>query len=217
MDAFATQVTGWLFVAAATMSWVGITFLPAPIGTFFERDDFARVLARLRVWIWLYRVHLFGYLVTLMAFVALATLLSDAPARIVIWPAVAVCGAGLLTSALAGAFYYHFGAWGALDMKGRSPDAVDGFVASLRVTTEYVTCLVRFGRVFFGLGQLVLAIGLLYGGLVPAWVGASAAILGIGAMALTMGLPDDLHLYRYIFHLNILWLVALGLVVLRLG
>ncbi len=217
MDAFATQLTGWLFVAAAAMTWVGITFLPVPIGSFFERDDFARVLKRLRVWIWLYRVYLFGHLVALMAFVALATLLSDTPARILIWPAVAVCGAGLLTTALAAAFYYHFGAWGALDMKGRSPEEVDGFVDSLHVTTEYVTCLVRFGRVFFGLGQLVLAVGLLHGGLVPAWVGASAAILGVAAMALTMGLPDDLHLYRYIFHLNILWLVALGLVVIRLA
>ena len=217
MDAFATQVTGWLFVAAAAMTWVGITFLPVPIGSFFERDDFSRVLKRLRVWIWLYRVYLFGHLVALMAFVALATLLSDAPARILIWPAVAVCGAGLLTTALAAAFYYHFGAWGALDMKGRSPEEVDGFVDSLHVTTEYVTCLVRFGRVFFGLGQLVLGIGLLHGGLAPAGVGASAAILGIAAMALTMGLPDDLHLYRYIFHLNILWLVAFGVVVLGLA
>ena len=67
MDAFATQVTGWLFVAAAAMTWVGITFLPVPIGSFFERDDFSRVLKRLRVWIWLYRVYLFGHLVALMA------------------------------------------------------------------------------------------------------------------------------------------------------
>ena len=44
MDAFATQVTGWLFVAAAAMTWVGLTFLPVPIGSFFERDDFTRVL-----------------------------------------------------------------------------------------------------------------------------------------------------------------------------
>ena len=47
--------------------------------------------------------------------------------------------------------------------------------------------------------------------------GRVPAILGIAAMALTMGLPDDLHLYRYIFHLNILWLVALGVVVLGLA
>ena len=67
MDTFATQVTGWLFVAAAAMTWVGITFLPVPIGSFFERDDFSRVLKRLRVWIWLYRVYLFGHLVALMA------------------------------------------------------------------------------------------------------------------------------------------------------
>ena len=31
------------------------------------------------------------------------------------------------------------------------------FVSKLSVSTEYVTCLVRFCRAFFGLGQVVLA------------------------------------------------------------
>jgi hypothetical protein len=46
-------------------------------------------------------------------------------------------------------------------MHGKSADAVLSFVNSLQIITEYVTGLVRFGRVFTGLGLLVLALGLL--------------------------------------------------------
>jgi len=37
------------------------------------------------------------------------------------------------------------------------------------------------------------------------------------AMALTMGLPDDLHLYLPVFHLHALWLAGVGIVILRSG
>jgi hypothetical protein len=87
-------------------------------------------------------------------------------------------------------------------------------VAALRIPTEYITCLTRFGRVFFGLGQLVLALGLLQIALLPAWLAIAAAVLGVGAMALTMGLPDELERYRPVFHLNAAWLLAVGLVLL---
>lgn len=216
MTRLATDVTGWMLLAAAALLWAGWTFLPVRIGPFFEPDDFPRVERRLHLWIWLFRFHLFGYLVAVMGLVALAVLFSESPMRIVLWPGVAVCVGGLFVAALAQAFYYHFGAWGAIDMKGKSEDERSSFVKKLHVPTEYVTCLVRFGRVFFGLGQLVLAIALLYGALVPTSLGIAAAILGVAAMAITMGLPDSLDLYKPVFHLNALWLAAVGVSVLRL-
>ena len=215
MDLLAKQVTGWLFIAGALMLWLGWVLLPVRLGTFFDARDFSRILARFRLWIWLFRLHLFGYVVAAMALIALATLLAASGARIIVWPAVAVAGAGLIVSALAAAFYYHFGAWGALDMKGKPPEAVQEFVASLKVSTEYVTCLVRFGRVFFGFGQLALAAGLLLGGATPAWVAISAAVLGIAAMAITMGLPDNLEYYHPVFHLTALWLLGTGVAILN--
>jgi hypothetical protein len=217
MTHFATQATGWLFICAAMMLWLGWVLMPVHLGPFFEVRDFSRLYSSLRRWIWLYRIHLFGYVVTMMAFVALATLLAETPARIVVWPAVAVAGVGLIVAALAAAFYYHFGAWGALDMQGKPPEALQRFVDSLRVSTEYVTCLVRFGRVFFGLGQVVLALAFLLGGLMPLWLTVSAAVLGLAGMALTMAFPDNLEFYRPVFHLTALWLVAAGVAVLRLG
>src|SRR5215210_2370743 len=126
-----------------------------------------------------------------MALVALATSVAASEARVLVRPGVAVAAAGAVTGALAAAFYYHFGAWGALDLADKPADTVRAFVGSLRVGTEYVTCLVRFGRVFFGLGQVVLAVGLLHGGVLPPWLIAGAGVLGVAAMVVTMAFPDD--------------------------
>lgn len=215
MSAFETQVTGSLFLAAAVMLWGGWVLLPVKIDAYFVPDDFAAVGRRRRTWIWIYRLHLFGYIMGVMAFISLATLLEGAGGRIVVFPAVGVVSAGLLMGALSSAFYYHFGAWGSLDMEGKSDETIRGFVDSLRVSTEYVTCLVRFGRVFLGVGQMVLMIGLsLSGDVWPTWLIVAGGVLGVVGMALTMGLPDDLNLYRPVFHANAWWLAAMGAVTL---
>mgnify|MGYP004293029043 CR=1 FL=1 len=218
MNQFEAQVTGGLLIVSALMLWLGWVLLPAKIGAYFEAGDFAAVNEKRRLWIWLYRLYLFGYVVGLMAVFALATLVSDEPGRIVVWPAVGVLSAGFLMTALAYAFYYHFGAWGALDMDGQSGATIADFIGSLRVSTEYVTCLVRFGRVFIGVGQLALVIGLsLSAGVWPIWLLGAGGLLGLAGMGLTMGLPDNLALYQPVFHLNALWLAALGAVTLTLA
>ena len=172
---------------------------------------------RRRLWIWLYRLHLFGYVVAVMAFIALATLAAGSAGRIIVWPAVGVLGAALIMTALAPAFYYHFGAWGSIDMEGQDEGTIRRFVDSLRVSTEYVTCITRFGRVFLGVGQIVLMVGLLLpDAMWPMWLVGAGGILGLIGMGLTMGLPDDLSLYRPVFHLNALWLAAMGVVTLTL-
>ena len=200
------------------MLWVFWTLLPAKIGDYFVRSDFAAVREHRRLWIWLFRFYLFGHVVATMAFVALGTLMAGSEARIVVWPAVAVLGSGLMMASVAAAFYYHFGAWGSVDMDGKSDEEIDEFIDSIRASNEYVTCLVRFSRVFLSVGQVVLVIGLLlHGAPWPLWLIGSGALLGVAGGALTMGLPDDLHLYRPVFHLNSLWLGLFGVVVLTAG
>ena len=214
---YSTGVTGWLFIAGALMLWGGWVLLPVHIGTFFKPDDFAAVHAHLHWWIWLYRVHLFGFLVTVMAFAALAAVLTDSEARVVVWPGLTVAVIGLATGCLASAFYYHHGAWGALQTAGLPLENLRGHVDALRLDTEYITCLVRFGRVFFGLGLVVLAAGLIKWRFLPVAVGMGAVLLGLAAMVLTMAFPDNLEYYAPVFHLNSLWLLATGLVILRSG
>jgi hypothetical protein len=136
---------------------------------------------------------------------------------VLIWPGLAVLAIGSLVGALGAAFYYHMGAWGALDLEGRGEDEITHFIGGLKVLTHYATCLVRFGRVFFGLGQVVLAAGLLHAGILPGWVAVAAGLLGFAAIGVTMAKPDELERYRPIFHLNAAWMLVLGLVMLRAG
>jgi hypothetical protein len=212
-----TRIMGWMFVAAAAMLWLGWVLLPVHLGPFFRAEDFSAVYAHVHLWIWLYRVHLFGIITAVMALIALGALVTDSEARVLVWPGAGVAAAGLLVWALGSAFYYHFGAWGSLELGTQPPAAAAALVQSLAVPTEYVTCLVRFSRVFSGLGLLVLAWGLVRGGLLPQALAAVAAVYGVGSMALTMGLPDALHLWAPLFHLLALWLAATGAVVLRSG
>ena len=214
---FTTDVTGWFFLAGALMLWGGWVLLPRRVGMFFQSDDFPAIGARLQLWLWLYRVHLFGVVVSALALVALAALLANQPTvRILVWPGAAVAVAGLIVGAVGLAFYYHFGVWGALETR-KTPNAAKDLVVSLHLPTHYVTCLVRFGRVFCGLGLTVLAVGLLRGEVLPGWVGGGAAGLGMAAMALTMALPDNWVLYTPVFHLQALWLAATGAYLLLYG
>ena len=212
---FSRRVVGGFFLVGAAMLWAGWVLLPARLGTFFETGDFAAVYEVFRPWIWLYRAHIFGFLITVMALVALAAATSESEARILIWPGVGVAASGLMVGALAGAFYYHHGAWGALQTVGFSQAQLEAHVAALLVDTEYITCLDRFARVFFGLGQFVLAIGLWKWKILPRAISWSAIALGVAAMAVTMAFPDNLEYYAPIFHLNALWLAAVGMTTLR--
>jgi len=214
---FTTNVTGWFFLAGALMLWGGAVLLPHRVGMFFRSDDFPAIGARLLLWLWLYRVHLFGMVTSALGLVALAALMANQPAvRILVWPGAAVAVAGLIVNAVGSAFYYHFGVWGALESRKTADAGVD-LVESLHLPTHYVTCLVRFGRVFCGLGLTVLAMGLLRGEVLPWWVGGGAAGLGVAAMALTMALPDHWALYTPVFHLQALWLGATGTYLLLFG
>jgi hypothetical protein len=78
VNRFAADVTGGLFLAGAGLSWLGWVLLPVRIGPFLEAGDFLAIRGVFRRWIWLYRMHLFGHLVSAMAFVALATTVSPA-------------------------------------------------------------------------------------------------------------------------------------------
>lgn len=214
---FAQRFTGGALAAAALMGWLGWLLLPIRPGPYFEPEMFGKIHGQFHLWIWLYRLHIFGLVTYAVGLVALGTLVTGSEARVLIWPGVAVAVAGTFVGALAEAFYYHHGAWGALELAGQRPPAARAFVESLRTDTEYVTCLTRFSRVFGGLGLGLLAWGLLRGRLLPAWLAVVAGLLGLAAMALTMGLPDRMGLYRPVFHLHALWLLVTGLVIWRGG
>jgi hypothetical protein len=213
---FSTKFTAWSFVAAAIILWGGWMMIPTHIGTYFEPDDFASVYSSLYLWIWTFRIYMFGMVVTAIALVALASLLTNSQARVMVWPGAAVAAAGMIVGAVGAAFYYHHGVWGAIETNGKSAVEISTFIDALRVDTEYVTCLVRFGRNFYGLGLVVVGSGLIKWKILPIWIGWAAVAIGVAAMALTM-LLSDMSLYMPVFHVNAFWLLLVGVAVLRNG
>jgi hypothetical protein len=214
---FATTFVACSFLAAAVLLWGGWLLLPVKIGTYFQPDDFGRVAGRFHFWIWMYRMHLFGMVISAIALVALASLVTTRTARVLIWPGAAIATAGLIVGAVGAAFYYHHGAWGALELRGKSTEEAARFVETLRVDTEYVTCLVRFGRVFSGLGLVLVGSGLIKGRMLAAWLGWWGVALGVAGMGVTMLLPDRMTLYLPVFHVGAAWLAAMGVMTLRGG
>lgn len=214
---FAHRFTAASFIAAAVMLWAGWMLLPVPIGTYFEPDVFGEIHDVLQLWIWLFRLHIFGMVVTAIALMALASQLTESPARVMVWPGTAVATAGMIVGAVGAAFYYHHGAWGALEMHGKSPEQIQQFVDALRIDTEYVTCLVRFGRVFSGLGLVLIGAAFIMWKLLPTWVGGIAIAIGLAAMGLTMLLGDQMSLYIWVFHPLAAWLLATGIYIWRGG
>lgn len=209
---FPRRFTAGAFIAAALLLWLGWALLPTKIGKFLAPDDFANIGEHLHLWLWLYRVHLFGMVMTAVAVVALAALLADRPARVMIWPGAAVVTAGMIVGAVGAAFYYHHGVWGAIELADQPAEAIDRFIETIRFDTEYITCLTRFGRVFSGLGLVLIGAGLLHARALPRWVGLLAAAIGLAAMAITMIWPDELTWYLPVFHVFALWLLATGIV-----
>ena len=121
---FSTTITGCLFVLGALMLWLGWVLMPRHIGAFFIAEDFSAVMDHFHLWIWMFRIHIFGFLILIMALVALASVLTESDARVLAWPGIAVTVTGLSVGALAAAFYYHHGAWGAIQTEGLSADAL---------------------------------------------------------------------------------------------
>ena len=48
-------------------------------------------------------------------------------------------------------------------------------------------------------------------------LGWFTALLGLAAMVVIMGIPDNFEIYKPLFHVKVLWLVAMGAVILKNG
>ncbi len=217
MDTFATRFTGWVFLAAVAMLWGGWMLIPVDVGPYVEAGDFAVVDEYRYLFVWAYRSYFFGAVLTAMAVVALAALVLPSPSRVMIWPGAAVVAGGAFAYAIGCAFYYHHGYWGSLELAGKPDEAVTAYLASIRFDTKFVTCFVRFGRLFAGLGLLVLNLGLLKWKLVPAWVGWIGSLDGLAAIVVVMASADAFWVYEPVFHLQAFWMAAFGLILLRRG
>ncbi|MFT5055008.1 MAG: hypothetical protein ACI97X_002043 [Oceanospirillaceae bacterium] len=214
---FETKFTGWAMITGALMLLFGWVLLPHHIGEYLVVEDFAAVEANFWTWIWLYRMHIFGWVIMGGSMMGFASLTFKRPYRILLMPGAGVIIVGTFTSALATAYYYSYGAWGIGQTADKSPEEIQTFMDGILYTNHYVTCMVRFGRVFSGAGLVLMGAGLLTWKVTDTWLGAFTVLLGLAAMGIVMLIPVNYEIYKPVFYVKVLWLFALGVTILRKG
>ena len=214
---FELKFTAWLFIVAAVLLWSGWAFTSHHLGEYIVASDFDAVGENVWYWIWMYRVHIFGWVTMALALMAFMALVSQRPYRVVMLPGIGMTLIGTMTLAIAAAFYYNFGAWGVGETMNKSPEEVDAFMNSILPTNQYVTCFLRFGRIFSGVGLILMGAAMLKWKLLPTWLGGLTTLLGFTAMMIILAIPDNFEIYKPVFHVKVLWLIAMGVIILTKG
>ena len=214
---FESNFTGWSFILAAILLWGGWAMSPHHIGEYIVASDFEAIGDDVWYWIWMYRFHIFGWVTMAIALFSLVSITSKRPMRVIMLPGAGMTIVGTFTLAIAAAFYYNFGAWGVGETMGKSPEELQEFMNGMLFTNQYVTCFVRFGRIFSGVGLVLLGVGFMKFKIFPTWLGAFTALLGFVAVALILAIPDNFEIYKPIFHVKVIWLLAMGGTLLSRG
>ena len=214
---YETSFTGWAFILAAVLLWFGWALSPHHIGEYLVASDFAEVGKSIWYWIWMYRIHIFGWVTMGISMFALVSIMSGKPYRVVILPGAGMVIVGTFTLAIANAFFYNFGAWGVGQTAGMSPTEIGAFMDNILPTNQYVTCFVRFGRIFSGVGLVLLGFAFIKWRIVSTWLGWFTLLLGFIAMGIILSIPDNYEIYKPIFQIKVIWLVAMGITLLKKG
>ena len=214
---FETNFTGWAFIFAAILLWFGWVLSPHHIGEYIVASDFTAIGEDVWYWIWMYRFHIFGWVTMAIAVFALVSITARKPYRVVILPGAGMLVVGTFTLAIASAYFYNFGAWGVGQTAGKSASEIKEFVDNILFTNQYVTCFIRFGRIFSGVGLVLLGFGFIKWKIVSTWLGWFTALLGLVAMGIILAIPNNFEIYKPIFHVKAIWLLAMGIVILKKG
>ncbi|RED48481.1 hypothetical protein [Seonamhaeicola aphaedonensis] len=214
---FETKFTAWSFIAAALMLWGGWVLSSHHVGEYFVAEDFTAIGENVWYWIWMYRIHIFGWVTMAIAMFAIVAVISKKPFRVLVLPGAGMVVVGTFTLAIANAYYYNYGAWGVGQTAGKSVAEIKEFMNSILYTNQYVTCFIRFGRIFSGVGLVLLGAGLVKWKIVSAWLGWFTILFGLLAMGIILLIPDNFEVYKPMFHVKVIWLAVMGVFLLRKG
>jgi len=214
---FETSFTGWTFIIGALLLWLGWMIMPHHIGEYIEAGDFAEIGKNVWFWIWMYRVHIFGWVTMGIAIFAFVSMTSLRPHRVLVIPGAGMIIIGTFTLAIASAFFYNFGAEGVGKTAGMSPEELSIYLNSILSTNQYVTCFIRFGRIFSGVGFMILGAALVKWKIVSSWLGWFTILFGLVAMCVILFIPVNFEVYKPLFHIKALWLVVMGVTILTKG
>ncbi len=214
---FETRFTGWAFILGALLLLFGWVLSPHHIGEYIVFDDFASVGENIWFWIWMYRIHIFGWVTMGIALFALVSITSRKPYRVLILPGAGMVIIGTFTLAIAAAYYYNHGAWGVGQTAGLTAAEIELFMDKLLFTNQYVTCFVRFGRIFSGVGLVILGAAFVKWNMFGKGLNWFTILLGLVAMGIILLIPDNFEVYKPVFYVKVAWLVAMGAVLLTKG
>lgn len=212
-----TKFTAYFFIASALMLWGGWVLSPHHIGEYIKPTDFQVIGEQVWYWIWMFRVHIFGWVTMAIAIFALVTITARRPNRVIMVPGAGMVIVGTFAIAIAMAFYYNFGAWGVGMTEGKSPAEVDQFMESILYTNQYVTCFVRFGRIFSGVGFVLLGYGFLKWKIMHSGLAWFTIAFGVVVMCVILFIPDYFEHYKPLFHVKVVWLLAMAAHLLKSG
>lgn len=214
---FETNFTGWSFILAAVLLWFGWALSPHHIGEYIVASDFTEIGKSVWYWIWMYRIHIFGWVTMGISMFALLSITANKPYRVVVLPGVGMVIVGTFTLAIANAYFYNFGAWGVGKTAGMSSIEIQKFIDDILFTNQYVTCFIRFGRIFSGVGLVLLGYAFIKWSIVGTWLGWFTLLLGFAAMGIILAIPDNYEIYKPIFHIKAIWLLLMGISLLKRG
>ena len=214
---FETKFTGWSFIVAAALLWLGWALSPHHIGEYIVATDFDKIGESVWFWIWMYRIHIFGWVTMGIASFALVSVTARNPYRVLILPGAGMTIIGTFTLAIASAYFYNYGAWGVGQTAGKSAAEIQEFMDGILYTNQYVTCFIRFGRIFSGVGLVLLGFAFIKWHIVSKWLGWFTTLLGLTAMGIILAIPDNFEIYKPLFHVKVIWLVMMGIVILKQG
>tara|TARA_B100000497_G_scaffold46809_1_gene54146 strand:- start:5 stop:685 length:681 start_codon:yes stop_codon:yes gene_type:complete len=212
-----TKFTAYFFIASALMLWIGWFLSPHNIGEYIVSSDFESIGENIWFWIWMFRIHIFGWVTMAIAIFALVSITAQKPNRVILVPGAGMTIVGTFTIAIAMAFYYNFGAWGVGQTSGKSPEEIALFMESILYTNQYVTCFVRFGRIFSGVGLVLLGYGFIKWKILPSWLSWFTVLLGLVAMLVILFIPEYYEHYKPLFHVKAAWLMIMGIVIIKSG
>jgi hypothetical protein len=193
---FETKVVGWAFICAAVLLWAGWILSPHHIGEYIVASDFEAIGENVWTWIWMYRIHIFGWVTLGIALFALVSVTARRPMRVLILPGAGMIIIGTFTLAIANAYFYNFGAWGVGETAGKTASEIQAFMHDILFTNQYVTCFIRFGRIFSGVGFVLLGSAFVQWNIVKKWLGWFTILFGLAAMGIILAIPDNFEIYN---------------------
>ena len=197
---FETNFTGWTFIVAALLLLFGWILSPHHIGEYIVASDFTEIGKDVWFWIWMYRIHIFGWVTMGIALFAFVAITARKPYRVLILPGAGMIIIGTFTLAIAAAYFYNHGAWGVGKTANLSTEELQDFMNNLLFTNQYVTCFIRFGRIFSGVGLILLGAGFVKWKIITSWLGWFTIVLGLVAMCIILFIPENFEIYKPIFY-----------------